>query len=869
MDKIKKDVKVLIVSWSPIPTPKYQKIEGSGQRFWGLANGLKKNGIKDITIAIGGIYPLDVNEVDGIKLFNYDFNDEFAEKLNNYDTIISNYAIHGSKFIFENLPENAQFIIDAYGPAYIESLARDPKDLINTYTGNLAAVKEVFNEVIPRGDFILYANDAQEKFYTGILASLGSINQFSYKTNKLIRAPFGIDKPDPKAKYENPYEEYGSKKGDFTLLWFGGLYPWFDITKVLDTVKNLKKEKVKLVIVGGNNPQNQHPDFVKHYFNTVEYVNKNKLEDQITFVEWADFATRRKYYEYADAIISINNEGKENVYSWRTRVMDYVGSTTPLITNGGDPLSDELIEVGAAFKVDDKDPESIQKTISKIVKDRKLIAEASECMKKLQPKYYWENVTKELAEKIKLQEKPYSDERDFRLTNGIKEGDQPKEAPRSRRSIKRVAGHVVRKVKSDGVKKTTIVIGAKIRRRFEHEVKKRFDNPAVQKSSKIYIIANQLNNTGAPFVIIDVVEQLLVKNPELARKIHFIAFTPVESENVKRLRKMGVFVDIYTNRELPLQFNQGDLVILNSFAISGTTLGSVIRDVNDGKIEKVFWYGHEATPELFISKENQKIFNKFLTEDKAKVYAVSEKSTRDYAEFFGTEKNVEKMTFKFLFPEEKFKIRDEKEFERLDFVMTGSLMDMRKGQYPILYAFLGFYHNFYVKNPENYRDFSIKFIGAYEKGDSEFDAPYHVKNILKQFKDSGKLLGDKFKITETLSHEEAIEMISQANATVCYSMYETMGIFVYEGMATGHPIIRNDCAGAEEQIFDGENGIAVYSEDFGSLAEAIEKMINKKKTSNQELAKMSKKSNEIAKKATVAKYQIIDEIEKTVKNNIK
>lgn len=861
MEKIKKEAKVLIISWSPVPTPKYQKIEGSGQRFWGLANGLKKNGVKDITIAIGGIYPLDVDEVNGIKLFNYDFNDEFVKRLKNYDTIISNYAIHGSRFIFDNLPENAQFIIDAYGPAYIESLARNPEDLVGTYIGNLAAVNEVFNEVMPRGDFILYANDAQEKFYTGILASLGSINQFSYKTDKLLCVPFGIDKPDLRVKYENPYTEYGIKENDFILLWFGGLYPWFDITKVLDTVKRLKKEKVKLVIVGGNNPQNQHPDFVKHYFNTVEYVTKNNLEDQVTFVDWVDFATRRKYYEYADAIISINNEGKENVYSWRTRVMDYVGSTTPLITNGGDPLSDELIDVGAAFKVDDKDPESIQKLISKIVKNRKLISEASKNLKNLQPKYYWENVTKELAEKIKTQEKPYADEREFRLANGI-DLMRKDNAAASRRSVKKLAKKAIRKVKNDGLTKTAIVFGAKVRRRAKVEIEKRIKNNPKNQEPKIYIIANQLNSTGAPFVIIDVVDNLLKKHPEMAKKIHFITFTPVSVENISKLRKMGVFVDVYTNRELPIHFNKDDTVILNSFAISGTTLGSVVHGMNSGKVKKIFWYGHEATPELFISRENQKIFKKFLENGKAKVYAVSERSTRDYAEFFGTNKNIEKMPYRFRFPEDKFRVKGKEEFDKINFIIPGSLMDMRKGQYPILYAVLDFYHNYYLKDSKNYRDFSIEFMGAYDKGDTDDNAPYHVRNILTQFKESGKILGERLKVTKAVEHEEAIERICSANVTICYSLYEALPIFVYEGMAAGHPIIRNDCAGAEEQIFDGKNGIAVKGENFDSLVLAIEKMLNKKKCSNEELVEMSKESNSIAARATKCRYRIVDDIMK-------
>lgn len=860
MNKIRKDVKVLIISWSPVPTPKYQKIEGSGQRFWGLARGLKKNGVSDITIAVGGIYPLDVEEVDGIKLFNYNFDEKFANKIKQYDTIISNYAIHGSSFIFKNIPDNKQVIIDAYGPAYIESLAREPKDLVNTYTGNLAAVEEIFNKVLPRGDFILYANDAQEKFYTGILAALGSINQFSYKTNKLLRVPFGIDKP-VKNNFKNPYIKYGISKDDFILLWFGGLYPWFDITKVLDSIKELEKNNVKLVIVGGNNPQNQHPDFVKHYFDTVDYIKNRGLSDRVIFIDWVDYSTRRKYYEFANAIISVNSEGKENTYSWRTRVMDYVGSTTPLITNGGDPLSDELVEIGAAFKIDDKDDNSIKDTISKLVNNPEELKIASQNMENLQPKYYWENVTKELAEKIKNQEKPFEEERHFRQINGITDKNNNHIPKRNLlKKIKGNTGMVVRKVKADGIVKTSVVIGAKARRRAVFEYTKRFKKLGLEKSSKIYIFSNQLNNTGAPFVLIDLVHSLVKKYPELTKKIHFIAFTPIEVENVKKLRNLGVFVDIYTNRELPLQFNEGDIVVLNTFAVSGTTMGSIIRDTKSGKISKIFWYGHEASPKNFINKDVRKIFKKFLKENKAKIYAVSEQTRKEYSHFFKNNQNIEKMPFRFLLDESRFRTLEPKDFEKIEFINTGSLMDMRKGQYPILYAFLDFYHNYYQKNPDNYRDFKIKFIGAYDKSDLAENAPYHIQNIKKQFEDSAKELGDKFEITSSLSHDEALDNILGSQSTICYSMYEALPIFVYEGMAMGHPIIRNDCSGAEEQIFEGENGFKVFENKYSSLPNAIEEMLNKKKVSNEELSEMSRKSNEIARAATKNKYQIIEEI---------
>lgn len=855
--------RVLIVSWSPIPTPKYQKIEGSGQRFFGLAKGLQFNGLKDITIAVGAIYPLDVSEVDGIKLFNYDFNNEFAERLREYDTVIFNYTIHGSSFVAQNVPISAQVVIDAYGPAYIENLARNPKDLVGHYTGNLAAVKEVFNKVMPRGDYFLYANDAQEKFYTGVLCSLGIINQFSFNTQRLLHVPFGIDKQNKNIKYSNPYWEYGVGKDDFVLLWFGGLYPWFDITKILDMLRHNKNKNIKFVIVGGNNPQNQHPDFIKHYYDTVEYIKKNKLENQTILIEWADFATRRKYYDHANVIISLNRESHENVYSWRTRVMDYVGSSTPLISNGGDPLSDELIASGAAFKVDENDEHSIATLINELIDEPTKLKNASKNLQEIRPKYYWHNVTKDLAKIILAQTRPYYDELIFRRRNNIVEGivTQTENIARSR-SIKSAGSLVVSKVQSDGVRVTYRIIKDKVHRRAAFEYQKRFQKTIISKP-RIVVVSNQLNNTGAPFVLIDLIDHLINRNPDLIKKIRFITFTPIELSNIKKLEKNRIEVEVYTNRDLTIEFNQDDIVLFNTFAISHNTASSAIKAIKDGKVKKLYWYGHEHSPEGFIDHELRSELIALLKADKAKIYAVSEATLREYIKFFGMSQNIEKMPFPFLFPKDKFRSRNPEDFNKLTFVTTGSLMDMRKGQYPVLYAFLDFYHNHYKKSPQKYRDFFVEFIGAYEKSDLGPRAAYHVRNIKRQFDLSAAGLEAHFGITPSLPHYKAIEKIEQANITICYSLFEALGIFVYEGMATGHPIIRNESAGQEEQLVEGKNGFGVSSKDFPGLVEVIEKLLNKKKTTNAELSEMSSLSMEIAKKATDNDYTIIDDINVT------
>ena len=168
-----------------------------------------------------------------------------------------------------------------------------------------------------------------------------------------------------------------------------------------------------------------------------------------------------------------------------------------------------------------------------------------------------------------------------------------------------------------------------------------------------------------------------------------------------------------------------------------------------------------------------------------------------------------------------------------------------------------------MKYPKKYRDFEIDFLGAYNLTDETDAAPYHIRNILEQFRKSATGLGDHVKILPVMNHDDALDEIKKKNVTICYSLKEAMGIFVYEGMAMGHVIIRNETPGLEEQL--DKNGLFASSNNFGDLVLAIEKLANIEKTSDAELLEMSSKSVEIAKEATENKYFVIEELKKILK----
>ena len=517
-------------------------------------------------------------------------------------------------------------------------------------------------------------------------------------------------------------------------------------------------------------------------------------------------------------------------------------------------MSDILEANKAVYILPDLDAKTIEKEIIKISKDKETLKQVSANLSKVRKLFYWDKVTENLSKLIFKGYKPadagFLKEVEI-LNSPVVQNAGGSRIVRAKNKARRIAGKALRYYKNNGFAATYKITTDKAVRKIKRKTVSNID-----KKPKIIIVSHQLDNTGAPFVAMDLAFDIQKQVKNLGRKLKFIAFTPIKIENVRELKKAGIEVEVYTDGNLWLNYNKGDIVILNSFGLSRAVTHSTIQAAKNNILDAFYWYGHEATPERFVDLDTRDEFVKLLESNKAKLYAVSKGSVEAYKEFFGTDKNTEVMNFRFDFPSDRFAVKDPEDFEKLDFIVTGAVSDGRKGQLPILYAFLNFYNNFYKKNPKAYRDFSLKFIGVDEAG-----------YIKKQMEVSAKGLDGKCEIVGQIPRAKVLDFVEEANMTICYSYHESMGIFVYEGMAFGHPIIRNDCYGQEEQLIDGGNGWAVRNDNYQTLCDAIEESLNLEKTSNDKLAKMSKVSEEIAEKATHSEYFAIDEIKKVLNEN--
>lgn len=806
-------------------------------RAWGLAKGLQKNGL-EVTVGINSSFPQDITELQGIKLVNWSPDEAFAALLNSYDIVVASYTMGSdSVFIADSINDDVLLVLDAYVPIYVEVSARDADDMGSELRNYMEDIKR-FNHVLRRGDYFICANQTQKIFYTGVLGSLGIINPRSYRQDRILVVPFGIHN-EPVKINENPYAKLGIKSSDKTILWFGGLYPWFRVEDYLDAILQLSRShhEMKFVFVGGKNPFNNNPDLLRQYTKAVSFAEKNKLANKnIFFVDWVDFDTRADWYKHADFVVSINQPGEENQFSWRTRVMDYVWGEVVTITNGSDSLGEELIQAGAAVRLESLSAKEIVKTVEAVYASPNVLKEAVRNLKGLKEKYYWENVTRELSEKIKDSWLPFADEKDFKKANHIAEsatlstGSNPSSKVAK---VARIPAKLVRHAREKGVKRS-IRLGAGIVR-----------NQLVKRSpvrAKEYVfVSNLINNSGAPLVLLQIIDEVRAKYG--ARHIRVLApsVTPDRirdlSEKGVRYQKTAVLSPSMTG--LQLSIKKDDFVFMNTAAIYENYRHYIFNLLNAGRLNHAYWFIHEDLAQLAVispslqAKEHINKIQKLAKAGRLAILVPSQRVKDDYNRLFGIN-SVRVVPLRVTVPEKYRQKRTPRDYERINFLLSGYSSDGRKGQLIALAAFQRFIDLYRSKNPKDYRDFSVHFVAV---GDD------YVSTQIKSI--GSTVLSNKLHVYPALPVEEALDVTKKCNAVICCSLNETFALYVAEGMFMGHIVLRNNSAGMEEQLREGKNGYYIDSQNISQFAEIIEKILNKKTMTNSQLQRMGIESQKI------------------------
>jgi len=394
---------VLVISYGPPPIPGVSIVEGTGLRSWGLASALAKavpESVVTLAIPVWHDLPVMPAEFEGVRIARWG-QETLAEMIAEHDVVVASYCLGDhSTLICNALLEHQVLVWDAYVPIHVEVCARRSVDRASELV-KYEKDRPIWEECLKRGDYFLCATEVQKIYYTGVLASIGRINPITYDEDSFLIVPYGIHEAEA-VLVRRPCSELSPAPGAWKLLWFGGVYPWFDIGCLLEAVKLLsEKHAVGLVIVGAKNPYVDHPDFKKSYERMKKMIEDLALAPFVRLVDWVPFHERGNWYLDADLICFANQPGMENLFAWRTRVVDYLWTRTPLATNGGDPLSEEMIAAGAAVRIDATNPAVLAATLAATLDNAKKLAAMRQATDAIREKYLWKNAIRPLAEVVR------------------------------------------------------------------------------------------------------------------------------------------------------------------------------------------------------------------------------------------------------------------------------------------------------------------------------------------------------------------------------------------------------------------------------------------------------------------------------------
>jgi hypothetical protein len=384
--------------------------EGGSLRAWGLAKSLSDLGHKVTFLYRKGyekrVDSQAVKSEKKVKVSTWDPAAKANQEIESADVVIVRQS-HGEAIeIVDELNNDQILVVDCYVPINVEVSARDSEDKEKEYK-NFVVDDCRWTNILARGDYFLYASENQKLYLLGLLSGILLLNPLTYREieKRLIKIPYCFFAKDSKNRIDSNIENP-------SLLWYGGLYAWFDIGSIVPGLLEIKKAhpKFKFILAGAKNPYVSDESLVEAYNRSIKKLEP--IKDFMIEVPHQEYSKRFETYSKCSAIVYINKDGLENSLAWRTRLVDYILAKKPIITNGGDPLGEDLISEGVALTIDVGDKKSLLKQFNKALE-----LNIDRPHAKLVKKYSWESNIKKLSGAIDISARLINDEENKVLQN--------------------------------------------------------------------------------------------------------------------------------------------------------------------------------------------------------------------------------------------------------------------------------------------------------------------------------------------------------------------------------------------------------------------------------------------------------------------
>ncbi len=350
-----------------------KKMAGPAIRAWEMAKVLSRS--HEVTLGTTTPPGLDHPDFDVVQVNG----DRIEALLPSCDLVIF------QGFIMYFYPQIEQsdvpVLVDIYDPFHLEGLELRKEEAPVERFATAKSDTRILNEQLERGDFFVCASEKQRDFWLGQMTAIGRVNPATYDQDASLRAlldvaPFGLP-AEPPVKREQVVKGVidGIDEGDFLLLWGGGIYNWFDPLTLIRGVGQVVGDlpDVKLFFLGSAHP---NPDVPEMRMASAAY----RLADELGLLDshvffnpgWVDYDARGDYLLEADVGVSTHFEHVETAFSFRTRILDYLWASLPILATEGDSLSRLVVSRALGLTMPAEDVFGVAQAIRTLHDDREL-----------------------------------------------------------------------------------------------------------------------------------------------------------------------------------------------------------------------------------------------------------------------------------------------------------------------------------------------------------------------------------------------------------------------------------------------------------------------------------------------------------------
>ncbi|MFN7974426.1 MAG: glycosyltransferase [Acidobacteriota bacterium] len=261
-------------------------------------------------------------------------------------------------------------IFDLYDPFLVENLA---------YAATLGPAVHRYDLLtlrrqVERGDFFLCASEEQRAFYLGMLALQGRINPATYAKGRDLRhllavVPFGVPTEPAPARHGELRARLGT--GDAPLVFYGGIYDWYDPFTAIDALELLRRRggllgTSRLLLVRNPNAATTPQEL---FSAALDRARAKGLGDAVVVLDWIPYEERGWAFAGADAALVTHRDGIETDLSFRTRLLDFLWAGLPVVATSGGGASALVARAGGGRIVPTASAEPAAQALGEILAD--------------------------------------------------------------------------------------------------------------------------------------------------------------------------------------------------------------------------------------------------------------------------------------------------------------------------------------------------------------------------------------------------------------------------------------------------------------------------------------------------------------------